>query len=115
MQNRTVKNNKEKIISEQPREKMSRTVRKMIDAKSSSKNIVSELHSQLKMLEFNDIKTLEATRLALSLITLKIKDRLKDTNLSNKQKAEIMVVAQLEAHSVVDALVSSIENLNNYN
>lgn len=67
-------------------------------------------HYRIKMLEINNIKTLEANKMGISAAQNLIKNRLEKSSLSNKQKAEVLLVAQIEAHRVVDGLIQSMED-----
>lgn len=101
-----------KATSQATREAVTRAIRILIDSNSIDERVVTALHSEIRLLEFNNIKTLEAAKIALSLVTGSIKERLNSSDLSNKQKTEIMLIAQLKAYGIADAIISSIENLN---
>ena len=61
------------------------------------------------MLEFNNIKTLEAAKMGTAVTIKAMKERLKNSSLSNKQKAEFLLVAEMEAYRIVDGLIKSVE------
>ena len=46
-----------------------------------------EYHYRLKMLEFNNIQTLEASKMGTAVVKKQIEDRLSNSRLNNKQKA----------------------------
>lgn len=68
-----------------------------------------EYHYRLKMLEFNNIKTLQTATMGIVVTQNAMKDRLKNSSLGNKQKAEVLLVAEMEAYRVVDGLIKSTE------
>ena len=61
------------------------------------------------MLEFHNIKTVQTATMGVAVAQNAMKDRLKNSSLSNKQKAEVLLVAEMEAYRVVNGLINSIE------
>lgn len=68
-----------------------------------------DYHYRLKMLEFNGLKTLDMLKRGLTATGKVTKERLKNSSLNNKQKAEVLLVAEMEAFRVVDGLIRSME------
>lgn len=76
---------------------------------NSSNSDQENYHYRLKMLEFNNIKTLETVKMGIAVTQKAIKEQLKNSSLNNKQKGEVLLVAEMTAFKVVDELITSIE------
>lgn len=79
-------------------------------ASSKHEMPLNEYIVKLKNLEYIHIKSLEDSTLALSIVKQIIAQRLSYTNLSNKQKKEVELIALIEAFKTLDSLIRSIEN-----
>lgn len=71
----------------------------------------NDYHYRLKMLEFNNFKNLKMLKKGLKAVGNIMKNRLKNSSLNNKQKAEILLVAETEAFRIVDGLIKSVEEV----
>lgn len=113
MENKNVlleKTNKIKISqkTKQQNEAAHAVVIKLVNNNSSNLNR-DDYHFRLKMLEFNGLKTHTMLKKGLSATEMLLKERLKHSSLNNKQKAEVLLVAEMEAYKVVDGLLRSID------
>lgn len=73
---------------------------------SLSEYKADQLHYQLKMLEFNNIKTLQAAKHGIYAARYAIKERLNTSTLNNKQKAEMLLVAEIEVYKMINVLIN---------
>lgn len=65
---------------------------------------------KLKGLEYQNIQSLEKSTIALSIVKQISEERLNNTNLSNRQKKQIQLIASIEAFKTLDSLIRSIED-----
>lgn len=93
----------------QKQRKIKEKVLKLLN--NSSSLTQEQLYYEFKMLEFVEIKTFEAAKIAVRVIRDEVNKRLNNSKLTNKQKQEILLVAQLEAFKIIDVLIKPIEKL----
>jgi len=107
MENKKLTLNKVSQKTKQQNEAANAQIIKLVN--NSSHLNRDDLHYRLKMLEFSGFKTLNMLKKGLRTIEKVTKERLKNSSLNNKQKAEVLLVAEMKAFRVVDELIKSIE------
>ena len=70
---------------------------------------VGNFHRRVKHLEVEGLTNIKLLKAGISNTHLNIKKLLSNTKLTNKQKAEILLVAKMEAYRIVVELIKSME------
>nr|YP_010216409.1 hypothetical protein LK039_mgp31 [Ulva intestinalis]UBR43430.1 hypothetical protein [Ulva intestinalis] len=97
-----------KRSTQRKKEQVSSIVQKLL-AENASLN-ADVFHMRIKMLEHNQIKTLDYAKEAIRACDLAIKNALVSAKLNSKQKAEILLIAKIEAFKIIASYVESINN-----
>lgn len=77
------------------------------------RELINALIVSVKKLELADIGTLKSAQAGISLVKKSAKQILNCSSLTSKQKAEIELIAQLEAFHIVKALVDNLSKIEN--
>lgn len=83
------------------------SVMKLLNNPSNSDQ--ENYHYRLKMLEFNNMKTLETVKMGINVTTDAMRKILKNSSLNSKQKGEVFLVALMTAYKVLEELIKSID------
>lgn len=94
---------------------VSQSVSKLLNSNPLDKQTVNRMQSEVKLLEFHNIKTLQDCTIGISQLLKRSIEDLDSGDLTNKQKSEIRFVAQLEAYKIIKALVDTIKQLKQLN